>query len=192
MEAAAGSTVKLTETYPNLSPDLAYLTSNRESWPNVQGLPFCIYTERMGDQLDAEAAAASPLRYEEDGKENDEVDPELVPSPDPLHDISIIPASQYQRSSASHAIDTHHSMVRHDPYAHPVFEAFPYGLGWGDGIHDANSGDTHNCPIRDYMRILVSGEHLPQSNSQETQSFSSDVTASSSSVRNLEGIELRR
>jgi hypothetical protein len=158
----------------------------------VQGLPFTIYTERMEDQLDAEAAAASPLRYESDGKENDEVNPELVPSPDPLHGIPIMPASQYQRPSALYAIDTHHSTVRNDPYAHPVFEAFPYGLGWGDGIHDANNGDTHNCPLRGYMRILVSGEHLPQSNLQETHSFSSDVTASSSSVRNLEGIELRR
>lgn len=146
----------------------------------------------MEDQLDAEAAASSPLRYEDDGQENDDVNPELVPSPDPLNGISIIPASQYQRSSAPHAIDTYRSMVRNDPYTQPVFEAFPYGLGWGDGIHDVNNGGTHRCPLSDYMRILTSGEHLPQSDSQETHSFSSDIPASSSSVRNLEGIELRR
>ena len=158
----------------------------------MQGLPFTIHTERIQDQLDAEAAAASPLHYEDDGKENDEDDPDLVPSPDPAHGTSIIPASQYQRTSVQHSIDTHHSVVRNDPYAHPVFEAFPYGLGWGEGIRDVNNGDTNGFPLRDYMRILVSGEHLPQSNSQETRSFNSDVIARSSSVRNLEGVELRR
>ncbi|KAG9202940.1 hypothetical protein G6514_003721 [Epicoccum nigrum] len=192
MVAAAGSTTKLTDTCPNLSPNLAYLTSNRDSWPKVQGLPFCIYTERMEDQLDAEAAAASPLITEGDGKENNETDSELVPSPDPLNDISIIPASQYQRSSGLRTVDTYHSMARNDPYAQPVFEAFPYGLGWGDGIHEVNNDNTHNRSLSDYMRIQVSGENLPQSDSQDTRFSSSDVPASSSPVRNLEGIELRR
>jgi hypothetical protein len=146
----------------------------------------------MEDQLDAEAAAASPLSNEGDGKENNETDSELVLTPDPLNDISIIPASQYQRSSALRTVDTYHSMVRNDPYAQPVFEAFPYGLGWGDGIHDANNDDTHDRSLSDYMRILASGENLPQSDSQDTRFSSSDIPASSSSVQNLEGIELRR
>lgn len=189
----AQQTIKLTDAYPNLRPDLAYLSGNHGSWPDVQGLPFCIYKERMEDQLDAEAEAASPLHYEDDDKENDVINPEFIPRPNPLDNISIIPASHYPRSSVLQSTTAHQSIASNALYLQPQFEASPYGLGWSDGAFDQSNGDAHDCPITDYFRILTSGEILPGAHSPpETCLHSNDALVSSSPVRNLAGIDLRR
>lgn len=179
--------------YPDLRPDVAYLAGSQVSWPDVKGLPFRIHTERIEDQLNAEAEAASPLRYEDDDKENNVTNPELAPRPDPLRGISIIPASHYRRSSSVWTTSTHGSVASNAFYAHPQFEASPYGLGWGDGTHDTNGRDMHSCPIPDYMRILASSDNLPPAfTPTETRSYENNTTVSSSPARSLEGIELRR
>ncbi|KAF3003606.1 hypothetical protein E8E13_007198 [Curvularia kusanoi] len=191
-QAATGQIIKLADTYPDLQPDLSYLAGNQELWPVEPGLPFSIYTERMEDQLNAEAEAASPLRFADDDKENDEVNPELVLPPNPLDGISIIPASQYRRTSVLHPMNAHHLMVRNPLHEQPRFEVSTYGLSWSDDGHDLNDGDTQNCPIPDYTRILASRETLPQPMWREMHAGSSDVTVSSSPLRSVEGIDLRR
>lgn len=152
-----------------------------------------MYTERIEDQLNAEAEAASPLHYEDDDKENDVVNPELLPTPNPLDGLSIIPASYYRRCPGRHSLPIHSSIASNAFYLHPQFEALPYGLGWSDGEHDASSNDTHDCPLPDYMRILASSESLPRSStSAEPRTYSKDVSTSSSPLKDLTGLDLRR
>ena len=159
----------------------------------MKGLPFCIFTERIEDQLDAEAEAASPLHYEDDDKENDIVNPELVPRPSPLEGISIMPASYYRRSPGLPTLPAHGSIASNAFYVHPQFEGSPYGLGWSDGAHDLDNSDTHNCPVPDYVRILASSENLPRASTPaEICSHRNDAAVNFFPVRNLERLELRR
>ncbi|UPX18948.1 uncharacterized protein EKO05_0009228 [Ascochyta rabiei] len=184
---------KLCDAYPNLCPDVAYLTDSQNVWPDIKGLSFSIFTERMEDQLDAEAEAASPFHYNDNDKENDVTNPELTPRPNPLDGISIIPASHYRQRLGLHALPSHGALVSNALYAHPRFEASPYGLGWSDGAHDLNNDGTHDCPVDEYMRILASSENLPRSSSHtEDRSGGSGTAVSSSLARNAEGLELLR
>ncbi|KAF2631114.1 hypothetical protein BU25DRAFT_481583 [Macroventuria anomochaeta] len=184
---------KFVDAYPDLRPDIAYLAGDHDVWPEVKGLQFHIFTERMEDQLNAEAEAASPFHYEDDDKENDVTNPELVPRPNPLDGISIIPASHYRRSPGLYALPGHSSIASNAFYVNPQFEASPYGLGWSDGAHDFDNSDTHDCPVPDYMRILASSENLPRASPpMEARSHRDDTVVSSSPVRNLEGLELLR
>ncbi|XPS99651.1 hypothetical protein M3J09_008823 [Ascochyta lentis] len=129
---------KLCDAYPNLRPDLAYLTGSQNVWPDAKGLPFSIFTERIEDQLNAEAEAASPFHYNDDDKENDVTNPELIPRPNPLDGISIIPASHYRQPPGLYTLPRHVPMVSNAFYPQPRFEASPYGLGWSDGAQDLN------------------------------------------------------
>ncbi|KAJ4341308.1 hypothetical protein N0V95_007256 [Ascochyta clinopodiicola] len=174
-------------------PSGSEVGTSQNAWPEIKGLPFSIFTERMEDQLHAEAEAASPFHYNDDDKENDVTNPELTPVPNPLDGISIIPASHYRQRLGPHALPRHGAMVSNAFYAHPRFEASPYGLGWSDGAHDLNNGDTHDCPADEYMRILASSEHLPRSSLQIEDSLGAGGTAMSSSpARNVETLELLR
>jgi len=192
-ESIRKQAVKLGDVVPELCPDIAYLTGNQNPWPDVKGLPFSIYIERVEDQLNAEAEAASPLHYEDDDKENDITNPELVPTPNPLDSIAIIPASHYERPPASHSTPSHGSMANNAFYLNPQFEALPYGLGWGDEDFDVNSGDTRDRSIPDYTRILASGESLPQTSTpNEKPSQETDAFLKSSPLRNITRFDLRR
>lgn len=184
---------RLAEVYPDLHPDLNYLMGQQDSWPEVKGVPFPIYAERMEDQLSAEAEAASPLRYENDDKENDVINPELEPDPNPLDSISIMPASHYQQSSGSHAIPTRRPMASNAFYLQPVFEASPYGLAWSDDPHEMYITNMQNCPTVDFMRILASSENLPRGpDTTEICTYGSDNSCTPSPFPNLEGLDLRR
>lgn len=192
-EATREQAVKLGDVVPELCPDVAYLTGNQNPWPDVKGLPFNIYTERVEDQLNAEAEAASPLHHEDDDKENDITNPELVPTPNPLDGISIIPASHYERPPGTHFAPSHGSMADNAFYLNPQFEVLPYGLGWGDEDFDVNGGDTRDRSIPEYMRILASGESLPQTSTpNEKPSQENDAFVKSSPLRNITRFDLRR
>lgn len=184
--------VKLGDVYPDLHPDVAYLTGYEDPWPGVKGSPFCIYTERIEDQLNAEAEAASPFHYDDDDKENDVINPELAPIPNPLDGVSMIPASSYRRPPGLQSIPSHGSIASNALYLHSQFEALPYGLGWSDG-DDIDSGDSRDCPFSDYMRILASGEDLPRTYTPtEAPSHDNDASVGSSPIRHLSGHDLRR
>lgn len=182
---------KPSDIHPDLSPDIAYLTHGHACGPHVNGQPFHIFTESMENQLNAEAEAASPLHYDTDDKENDVTNPELVPTPSPLDSISIMPASHYRESHRLYNTTGSGSMASNAFYAHPQFEAVPYGLGWSDGAHDRNSRDFNDCP--DYLRILASGEDLPRSPLQdEARSHERRSVSSSSPTRDIGALTLLR
>ncbi|KAJ8113002.1 hypothetical protein OPT61_g4765 [Boeremia exigua] len=192
-EFASKQRIKPTDTASDLHPDVTYLTGDQSSWPAMKGLPFCVYTEPIEDQLNTEAEAASPFHFEEDDKENDVINPELVSRPSPLDGMSIMPAASYRRSSALQPIASHGSMVSNAFYAHPQFEGAPYGLGWSDGIHDAPNTDTHTFALPDYMQILASSENLPRTYAHtEARPPSSDAPVNSSPLRNFTTFDLPR
>lgn len=192
-QAEARQHAKITDVYPDLRPDLDYLTHHQSPWPEVKGAPFCIYTELIEDQLSAEAEAASPLRYDDGDKENDVINPELVPDPDPLDSVSIRPASHYRQRAGLDALFIQHSMVNNAFYMQPHLEAPPYGLGWSNGAQNRNDADLRNCPSPNFMRILASSENLPRSSTPtETCKSGGDASVSSSPVRNLGHLDLRR
>ncbi|KAJ4317215.1 hypothetical protein N0V94_005066 [Neodidymelliopsis sp. IMI 364377] len=184
----------LNDAYSHLSPDIAYLAADSDIWKDVKGRPFQIFTERMENQLDAEAEAASPLRYDDDDKENDITNPELIPAPDPLQGISIIPASTYRQQHGPHDLSNRIPMVSNAFYTHPQFEAVPYGLGWSDGARDMETYSAHDYPMPDYLRILASSENLARSPLLEEQGSSNrqHSTSSSSPSKNIGTLELLR
>ena len=176
-----------------MRPDVAYLTTNQHAWPDVNGLPFHIFTERIQDQLNKEAEAASPFHYDDDDKENDVTNPELVPAPNSLDGISIIPASQHRHALELHTYQGYNTIANNAFNMQPRLEALPYGLGWSDGVHNIHISDNRNHPMPDYMRILTSGENLPQTPTPaDTCSDSHEPAANSSPTRTLEGLELLR
>lgn len=178
-------------TYPALTATDSDLSADGDMWPAVKGLPFQIFTERIEDQLSAGAEAASPLYYEDDDKENDAINPELMPRPNPLDGISIIPASHYRRAPGPYTISGHSSIASNALYAHPQFEASPYGLGWNDGAHDMHISAVKDCPIPDYVHILLSGEHLPRASTSagDCHSHVDRSVDYSSPTRSLRGID---
>jgi len=175
-----------------LLPKFGHPSTDQDVWPAVKGLPFHIFTERIEDQLSAEAEAASPFHYEDDDKENDVTNPELIPRPDPLDGISIIPASHYRRAPGLYTISGHSSMASNAFYAQPQFEAGTYGLGSSDGAHDTHN--SNDCLAPEYMQILASSEHLPQTHTPAAHSRlrGDNNGVSSPAVRNLEGLECLR
>jgi hypothetical protein len=180
----------MVDTSQRLRPDFAYPSADHDVWPAAKGLPFQIFTERIEDQLSAEAEAASPFHYEDDDKENNVPNPELIPRPNPLDGMSIIPASRYRHVPGLYTISDHSSLASNAFYVHPQFEASPYGLGWSDGAHDVPNSGAKDCSVPDYMRILASSEHLPRS-SENTPSCG-DNAVSPSTVRDLESLECLR
>lgn len=181
------------DKYSNLNPDIAYLTGDSDAWPNMKGRTFQIFAERIEDQLNAEAEAASPFHYDDDDKENDVTNPELVPMPNALDSISIIPASHYRQHPGLYRSSDHSMGVSSAFYMQPLFEASPYGLGWSDGANDANSSDTSDCPFPDYMRILASSDNLPRSPSHgETRPESSETSVIASLARRSRELETLR
>ncbi|KAF1928013.1 uncharacterized protein M421DRAFT_166393 [Didymella exigua CBS 183.55] len=185
---------EMVDKYPALRSDVAYFSADQGVWPVVKGLPFQIFTERIEDQLSAEAEAASPFRYEDEDKENDVVNPELAPRPNPLGGISIIPASHYRRAPGIYTTSGHDSIASNAFYVNPQFEASPYGLTWSDGAHDVHISGTNDCPVPDYVRILASGEHLPRASmtAENCHSRRDHNIASSFPIRGLEGLEFFR
>ena len=179
---------ELVDEYPDLYPDVTYLAGNQGPWPDMKGLPFHIFTERIEDQLNEEAEAASPFHYHDDDKENDVTNPELVPAPNLLDNISIIQALQYRQPLGLYTLHGQNSTANNAFYMQPHFEALSYGLGWTNGGHDIHISDTRDGPMPDYMRILASSENSPR-NSTPTESHSDnhEPAVSSSPKRKLEG-----
>jgi hypothetical protein len=135
-----------------------YFPHYRDSWPLVPGLAFEVYTERLEDQLAAEAKAASPLYFDQDDKENDVANTGLGASSDFLDAMSESPASPFRRSDEDHYAAHHGPLAAHafmnDNLA---FSADPYGLGGTDGARD-----RQDDVISETMRLLASGEKLPR------------------------------
>lgn len=145
-----------------LNPGDRYFRHDRDSWPLVQGLPFEIYTERLEDQLAAEANAASPFNYEQDDKENDVVNTRLEQTPNPTEGISVVPLSQYERSRDSSVALQHHMSVNGAFYNLNVGPSSPYGLGGHDGVHEQDDPSTRAVSTTEAMRILASSDKLPR------------------------------
>jgi hypothetical protein len=130
-----------------LTPGERYFPHDRNAWPSASGLSFEIYSDRLEDQLAAEAKAASPLEFEHDDKENDftaDADPETSTTAS----ATVMPASHYRRTSGENEALQNTLLVGHALY--DGFDTYPspYGLG-GDG--------TLEC-----MRLLASEEQLPR------------------------------
>lgn len=177
-----------------LKPDSGYLSADQDPWPVVKGLPFQIFTERIEDQLSAEAEAVSPFYYEDDDKENDVTNPELMPQPNALDGISITPASHYRRPPGIYTISGPSSIASNAFYIQPQFEASPYGLSWSDGAHDTHISGNIDCQTPDYMQILASSELLPRTPTPAAncRSRGDNNTVNSSPARDLEGLECLR
>lgn len=159
----------------------------------MKGGAFQIFAERIEDQLNAEAEAASPFHYDDDDKENNGTNPELVSRPNALDSISIIPASRYRQPVDLHRLSDHSMDASNAFYMQPRFEASPYGLGWSDGAHDMNSSDISDCPFPDYMRILASSDNLPRSSSyEETHTENAETSVITSLARRNRGLETLR
>jgi hypothetical protein len=124
----------------------------------VLGLPFEIYTERLEDQLAAEAKAASPLNFDQDDKENDVANSGFGESSNLLDAMSDMPASQHRRSHEDYYVARHSPLAANAFFtADQTFNADPYGLGGIDGARD-QQGDEFSAA----MSLLASGGHLPR------------------------------
>lgn len=131
-----------------LTPGERCFRHERDAWPSTPGLSFEIYSERLEDQLAAEAKAASPLNFEDDDKENDiTTDADLGASA--TASAAVMPASQYRRTSGENQALRQGSMVERALYDDIDTSSSPYGLG-SDGTLDG-------------MSVLASGEQLPRS-----------------------------
>jgi hypothetical protein len=127
-----------------LNPGERYFRHDRDSWPSTPGLYFDIHTERLEDQLAAEAKAASPLNFEEDDKENDVVDNELEEELSFTDGISVVPASQYRPVPTNGDTPTHLSPATEAFYHEHILSS--YGIGGSDGSHDQNDHDIGPNP----------------------------------------------
>jgi hypothetical protein len=117
-----------------LKPGERYFKHDRDSWP-TPGLSFDVYTERLEDQLAAEAKAASPLNFEDDDKENDVLGTVLEETPNLTDGMSVMPASQYRAAQTSNDALSHHSLVA-EAFYYTDTVLLPYGMGGSDGAHD--------------------------------------------------------
>jgi hypothetical protein len=124
-------------------------------------LAFEIHTERLEDQLAAEAKAASPFNFDQDDKENDVTNTRLDESSNILDVMSVIPASQYRRSSNDRNALRHNPSV-FDAFSHEVdFDPCPYGLGGGDGANEPGKDAAGNNIVLETLKLLASSEQLP-------------------------------
>jgi hypothetical protein len=130
-----------------LMPGERYFLHDRDAWPTASGLSFEIYSERLEDQLAAEAKAALPLNFEHDDKENNFTADADLGTSTPAS-ATVMPASHYRRTSGENEALHHTSSVEHVLYDGFDTCPSPYGVG-GDG--------TLEC-----MRLLASGEQLPR------------------------------
>ena len=137
-----------------LSPGKRYFRHDRDSWPILPGQSFEIFHEKLEDQLAREALAVSPLDYEHDDKENDTNVAELDSQSENHEGLSVIPASQYKRSSEERELSYQKAQINHTLYDDKFLHS--YGL---DGTHcnRQEKGDIFSEP----MSVLASSEHLP-------------------------------
>jgi len=143
----------------HLSPGKRYFRHDRDSWPILPGQSFEIFNEKLEDQLAREALAASPLNYEHDDKENDTnvADPD---SQSENHEgVSVIPASQYKRSSEERELSYQHAAINHTLYGDKLLQ--PYGL---DGTHRTHQ--EKDDTFSEAMSVLASGGNLPRGQAQ--------------------------
>jgi hypothetical protein len=144
-----------------------YFAHDRDSWPTVPGLAFEIHTERLEDQLAAEAKAASPFNFDQDDKENDVTNTRLDESSSILDAMSVMPASQYRRPSDDHYA-SHRTLSALDAFSHDVaFDPSPYGLGGGDGSNEPGKDTVDSDFVSETLKLLASGEQLPCTPSKE-------------------------
>jgi hypothetical protein len=143
-----------------LKPGERYSRHDRDSWPIVQGLPFEIYTERLEDQLAAEASAGSPRNYEQDDKENDVVSSRIEETPNVTEGISVVLLSQYDRARDGSAASRRHTSVTGAFYDTNL--GSPYGLRGHDGVHEQDDSGAGSVTTMEAMRILASSAKLPR------------------------------
>jgi hypothetical protein len=142
-----------------LKPGERYFRHDRESWPTAPELGFDIYTERLEDQLAAEANAVSPLDFEDDDKEND-IDAGFEETRNFLDGIFVVPASQYR--PANEDGHTPHEYLSATGAFYDTGHSTLYGLGGSDGAHDEDHV-TAAKPISDALGILASDDQRPRS-----------------------------
>jgi hypothetical protein len=142
-----------------LKPGERYFRYDRDSWPIVQGLPFEIYTERLEDQLAAEASAASPFNYEQDDKENDIVNTGSEEMHSSTEGISVLPLAQHERGRDESVVSPRRILVVGALYDNHL--GSPYGLGGHDGVHEQDDPGTGSVSTMEAMRILASSNKLP-------------------------------
>ncbi|KAH3909726.1 hypothetical protein HBH56_160210 [Parastagonospora nodorum] len=133
-----------------MKPGERYFRHDRDSWPDVQGLPFKIYTESLEAQLAAEAKAASPFNFDHDDKENDTGNGRSEATPGPIQRISAVPLSQYRSTSED-------QVVSEAFYSLEPNVSMLYGLGGVDGSSDRS---IRAASMSEAMSILASGDGL--------------------------------
>jgi hypothetical protein len=134
--------------------------------------------------MEAAASAASPLAYGHDDKENDLPNPAFVETPRPTDGMSVMPASQYRRTSEDSIASQGQLMVT-EAFFHTERIQSPYGLG-GDGTLEEQSCAVNKVPAPTAMSILLSGSLLPSGTTIEQQADEIDsvigLTPSTDSV----------
>jgi hypothetical protein len=143
-----------------MKPGERYFRHDRHSWPSSQGLSFEIYTERLEDQLAAEANAASPLNYEQDDKENEVTDSTHEEASGSTQGISVMPLLQYRRTTEDNIASEAFYSLEHALTS-------PYGLGGIDGIHEHYDEGMRKTAMAEAMSILTSGNKSPRKASEE-------------------------
>ncbi|CAO2654695.1 Nn.00g114280.m01.CDS01 [Neocucurbitaria sp. VM-36] len=146
-----------------LLPGDRYFRHNQDSWVISPGQLFEIFEERLEEQLAAEAMALSPLNYEHDDKENNITGRVLDSMADSPEEMSVLPASQYVRSSESDHPSHRIALTRQGLYDASDGWAQPYMLGGTDGTCDGQTIVQSYSSRSDHMRISAADSHLPQS-----------------------------
>ncbi|KAF2129527.1 hypothetical protein P153DRAFT_290768, partial [Dothidotthia symphoricarpi CBS 119687] len=174
------------------SPGHRYFPHDRNSHLVLPSQPFDIFTERLEDQLEREANASSPLRFDHDDKENLLSNPGHDPTPDPLQGISIIPASQHRQSSenkhASHQIAVANYALYDDPPRTPT-----YGLGGSDGAHDEIHHTIKSKLTLESLHEHRLSEQLPQvsthhQDQDQANDYDSVIGMSSSTTTDIDSV----
>ena len=151
-----------------LAPGDRYFLHDRDSRPALPGLPFQIYADSFEDQLAADAKAASPLNFDHDNKENNSTFLELEETPNSADEMTVIPASQYRRTSEESCASRHHPSVS-DAFYELRHGSSPYGLGGSDGTHDEQKYPVGRDSASVAMSTLAPGKHLPRASSIDDQ-----------------------
>lgn len=155
-----------------LPPGVRHFKHDRDSWPTAPGQPFEIYESSFEEQMEAAASAASPLAFEDDDKENDMINPAFDEPPHPTDGMSVIPASQYRRTTEESNASCERLLVA-GAFFQNEQTGSPYGLGVdgasADQRYAVKAGATFNA-----MSILRSGAQLPCGKSIGQQSDDGD------------------
>lgn len=157
------------------APGERYFKHDRDSWLPTSSQPFQIYESSFEEQMEAAASAASPLAFDHDDKENDVSHPSFDEPPHPTDGMSVMPASQYWRTTEDSNASRDQRMVD-EAFFRFEHVSSPYGLGVDGAVeeqnHIVNKGSTPTA-----MSILLSGSQLPSDPSGTVEEQADEVNS---------------